>query len=68
MDWGATVTMVEAVAQGSDYLRVDIFMKEGRPVLNEVTITFFTIMGFQPALGEELGRRWLEGYQWLNSR
>merc|ERR1719468_165773 len=39
VDWKAAVRMAEKVAHGSDYLRVDIFIKEGRPVLNEVTIT-----------------------------
>jgi len=68
VDWEKTLRMVETVAEGSDYLRVDIFVKDGRPVLNEVTITFAAIVGFQPEIGKELARRWLEGYQWRASR
>ncbi len=67
IDWQKAVEMVETVAAGSDYLRVDIFAKDGLPVLNEVTITSAAVMWGVPLISHELARRWLEGYLWLGS-
>merc|ERR1711974_450256 len=64
--WAELVRIVEAVAAGTDHIRIDVFVTPGgEPVVNEANISFLKTSKLPVALVEEMRRRWLDGYRSL---
>jgi len=58
VDWMALLHMAESAASGRDYIRVDlVVIKNGRPVVNEITLTWAAVIVFHPGTARELARR-----------
>lgn len=66
--WEELIKIVEHVAEGTDHIRIDVFITpDGRIVVNEANISFLKISKWPQILVEEMRRRWLDGYRRLHS-
>ena len=61
-DWQKAVELLETLLPGSDYLRVSLFLHQGRPVLNEIEYTTGGLEVIPVPIAREWTLRWLEGY------
>jgi len=65
--WPSTVSLLERLLPHADYLRVTLFGREGRPVLNEIEYTCGGLETVHSLLAHEWNLRWITGYyQWLS--
>eukprot|EP00927_Polykrikos_kofoidii_P033560 TRINITY_DN28375_c0_g1_i1.p1 TRINITY_DN28375_c0_g1~~TRINITY_DN28375_c0_g1_i1.p1 ORF type:complete len:841 (-),score=123.56 TRINITY_DN28375_c0_g1_i1:20-2542(-) len=60
--WPATVDMIEGLLPHADYLRITLFVRHGRPVLNEIEYTCGGLEMVPLRIAREWTLRWLEGY------
>eukprot|EP00933_Yihiella_yeosuensis_P000886 TRINITY_DN10141_c1_g1_i1.p1 TRINITY_DN10141_c1_g1~~TRINITY_DN10141_c1_g1_i1.p1 ORF type:complete len:447 (-),score=52.06 TRINITY_DN10141_c1_g1_i1:117-1358(-) len=61
-EWGAAVELLEGLLPHSDYLRITLFIREGRPVVNEIEYTTGGLEVVPVRISKEWSMQWLEGY------
>eukprot|EP00928_Gymnodinium_smaydae_P049919 TRINITY_DN3352_c0_g1_i1.p1 TRINITY_DN3352_c0_g1~~TRINITY_DN3352_c0_g1_i1.p1 ORF type:complete len:846 (-),score=136.66 TRINITY_DN3352_c0_g1_i1:51-2588(-) len=66
-DWPGTVALLENLLPGADYIRITLFVDQGRPVLNEIEYTCGGLETVPVRIAREWTLRWLEGYHQYKS-
>ncbi|CAE8588859.1 unnamed protein product [Polarella glacialis] len=60
--WSATVDMLENMVPHSDYVRISLFIRDGRPIINEIEYTTGGLEVVPVRIAREWTLQWLEGY------
>eukprot|EP00929_Paragymnodinium_shiwhaense_P045506 TRINITY_DN23249_c0_g1_i5.p1 TRINITY_DN23249_c0_g1~~TRINITY_DN23249_c0_g1_i5.p1 ORF type:complete len:823 (-),score=163.09 TRINITY_DN23249_c0_g1_i5:13-2481(-) len=66
-DWSGTVALLEELLPHADYLRITLFVKDGKAVLNEIEYTTGGLETVPVRIAQEWTLLWTEGYHRYNS-